>query len=169
MLRLEIFKELSRNIFDLKEWSLSFATEFMDLAQTWCLNVEDLYNKTEVHFINTSTGDAADFGIFSDNSQTTVFEFLEAVELAYLGWGNSVQKANRLYNKHDLWVREMTVTDLDFKNPVGIEMFNCFKKVCIIERNTNKSSRSEPTPRENPTIVVKKPAKSSQKVQQIEG
>ena len=41
-----------------------------------------------------------DVGIFSDNSQTTVFEFLEAAELAYLGWGNSVQKANRLYNKH---------------------------------------------------------------------
>ena len=35
-----------------------------------------------------------------DQAQTTVFEFLEAVELAYLGWGNSVQKANQLYNKH---------------------------------------------------------------------
>ena len=39
-------------------------------------------------------------GIFSDNSQVTVFEFLESAELAYLGWGNSIQKANRLYNKH---------------------------------------------------------------------
>ena len=54
----------------------------------------------EVHSINTSKGDAADVGIFSDNSQITVFKFLEAGELAYLGWGNSVQKANRLYNKH---------------------------------------------------------------------
>ena len=61
---------------------------------------EDLYNKTEVHSINTSKGEAADVGIFSDKSQTTVFEFLEAAELAYLGRGNSVQKANRLYNKH---------------------------------------------------------------------
>ena len=25
----------------------------MDQAQTWCLNIEDLYNKTEVHSINT--------------------------------------------------------------------------------------------------------------------
>ena len=25
---------------------------------------------------------------------------MEAAELAYLGWGNSVQKANRLYSKH---------------------------------------------------------------------
>ena len=30
----------------------------------------------------------------------TIFEFLEAAELAYLGWGNSSQKANRLYNNH---------------------------------------------------------------------
>ena len=30
----------------------------------------------------------------------TVFEFLESVELAYLGWGKSIQKANRFYNKY---------------------------------------------------------------------
>ena len=41
-----------------------------------------------------------DVGIFSDNSEVTVYEFLELAELAYLGWGNSVQKANRLFNKH---------------------------------------------------------------------
>ena len=55
----------------------------MDRAQTGCLNIEDLYNKTEVHSINTSKGDSADVGNFSDNSQTTVFKFPEAVELAY--------------------------------------------------------------------------------------
>ena len=74
--------------------------ELMDKAQAWCLDIEDIYNKAEVHSINTSKGDAADVGIFSDNSQVTVFKFLEAAELVYLGWGNSVQKANRLYNKH---------------------------------------------------------------------
>ena len=51
-------------------------------------------------------------------------------------------------SEHDLWVREMTVAGLDFKNPVGMETFNCFKKVCIIERNTNESSRTESTPQE---------------------
>ena len=51
---------------------------------------------------------------------------------------------------------------------MGIETFNCLKKVCIIERNPNESSRSEPTPRETPTIGVKKPGKSSYKVQQME-
>ena len=72
----------------------------MDQAQNWCLNIEDLYNKTEIHSFNTSKEDTADVGVFRDNSQITVFEFLEAVELAYLGWVNSVQKVNGLYNKH---------------------------------------------------------------------
>ena len=73
--------------------------ELMDRAQAWCLDIEELYNKDEVS-IDTSRGDASDIGVFSDNSQVTVFEFIESAELAYLGWGNSVQKANRLYNKH---------------------------------------------------------------------
>ena len=30
----------------------------------------------------------------------TIFEFLGSAELAYLGWGNNIQKAYRLYNKH---------------------------------------------------------------------
>ena len=64
------------------------------------LDIVEHYNKAEVYLINTSKGDAADVVIFSDNSQGTMFEFLESAELAYLGWGNSIQKANRLYNKH---------------------------------------------------------------------
>ena len=72
--------------------------KLMDKAQNWCLKIEQEYNKAEVHSINTSKGDTEDVGTFSDNSEITVFEFLEAAELAYLGWGNSVQKANRLCN-----------------------------------------------------------------------
>ena len=53
-----------------------------------------MYNRAEVHSINTSKGETADVGIFSDSAKVTVFEFLEAAELAYLGWGNSTQKAN---------------------------------------------------------------------------
>ena len=64
------------------------------------MDIQELYNKAEANSINTSKGDAADVGIFSDNSQVTVFEFLESAKLAYLGWGNSIQKVNRLYNKH---------------------------------------------------------------------
>ena len=71
-------------------------------------------------------------------------------------------------SEHDLWVREMMVAGLDFKNPVGMETFNWFKKVCIIERNTNESSHSDPTPKETISTGVKKIGKSSHKVQQLE-
>ena len=64
------------------------------------LDIEEIFNKAELHSINTSNGDSQDVGVFYNNSTVTVFEFLESAELAYLGWGNSVQKANRLYNKH---------------------------------------------------------------------
>ena len=74
--------------------------DLMDKAPVRCLDNEELYSKAEVHSITTSKGDAADVGILSDNSQVTVLEFLESAELAYLGWGNSIQKANRLHNKH---------------------------------------------------------------------
>ena len=74
--------------------------ELLDSAENWCLKVEELYNKAEVHSINTAKGDASDVGVFSDNAKVTVYEFLESAEIAYLGWGNSVQKANRLYNHH---------------------------------------------------------------------
>ena len=41
----------------------------MDEAQAWCQDIEDLNNKAMVHSINTSKGDAADVGKFSDNSR----------------------------------------------------------------------------------------------------
>ena len=46
--------------------------ELMDRAQVWCLDIKELYNKAEVHSINTSKGDASDVGVFLDNSQVTV-------------------------------------------------------------------------------------------------
>ena len=69
-------------------------------------------------------------------------------------------------SEYDLWVREMTIGGLDFKNPVGIETFNCFKRVCVIERNTDESSRSDPTPREVQSTGLKKIVRSSHKVHQ---
>ena len=54
--------------------------KLMDRAQNWGLEIEREYNKAEVHSINTSKGDTEDVGMFSDNSQTTIFEFLEAAE-----------------------------------------------------------------------------------------
>ena len=52
--------------------------ELMDKAQAWCLDIEKLYNKAEVHPINASKDEAADVDIFSDNSKVTIFEFLES-------------------------------------------------------------------------------------------
>ena len=43
--------------------------------------------------------------------------------------------------EHDLWVREMTTDELDFRNPGGPNTLACFKKVCVIERNTNENYR----------------------------
>ena len=63
----------------------------------------------------------------------------------------------------------MTVSGLDFRNPAGAETFNCFRRVCIIERNTNESSRSGPNPKEEQNAAVKKVMKSNYKVQQQEG
>ena len=63
----------------------------MDRAQAWCQDIEKLFNKAEVHSINTSKGDAVDVGVFSDNSKVTEFQFLEAAELVYLGCTESQQ------------------------------------------------------------------------------
>ena len=72
----------------------------MDKAQSWSLQVEVAYNEAEVYSINTSKGDDTEVGVFSDNAEIRIFKFLETAELAYLGKGNSMQKANRLFNKH---------------------------------------------------------------------
>ena len=74
--------------------------KLLEEAEVWCSNVDILYNKQEIHSINTSKGDSNDVGIFSDNAKVTVYEFLEAAEIAYLGWENSVHRANRMYNRH---------------------------------------------------------------------
>ena len=105
--------------------------DLLDDAENWCLRVEVLYNKAEIHSINTSKGDTTDVGIFSDNAKVTVYEFLEAAEIAYLGWGNSVQKANELYNRHlseeiksklinmsDSYVEMETVVDIELRRRI---------------------------------------------------
>ena len=55
----------------------------MDKAQIWAMDVEEVYNKAEIYSINTTKGDYLDVGIFCHNATVTVFEFLEAAELAY--------------------------------------------------------------------------------------
>ena len=53
---------------------------------------------------------------------------------------------------------------LDFRNPEGLDTFDCFKRVCIIERNTNKSFRNDPETKSIPVPAVKKVLRSTHKV-----
>ena len=44
-------------------------------AQARCHDIEELYNKAEVHSINTSKGDAADVGVFSETPRLLCLSF----------------------------------------------------------------------------------------------
>ena len=66
--------------------------------------------------------------------------------------------------EYDLWIREMTMAQLDFWNPEGLETFNCFKRICIIERNTYESFRDERDVNNVQPPVVKKLVRSTYKV-----
>ena len=57
------------------------------------------YTNAEVHSIKRSPGEVTDVGIFSDNADKTLFEFLEVFELGYIDWGNNRQCASKL-TKH---------------------------------------------------------------------
>ena len=71
----------------------------MDSAESWALHTVQAYTSAEVHSIKGSPGDIADVGIFSDNADKMVFEFLEDFELGYIDWGNNRQSASKL-SKH---------------------------------------------------------------------
>ena len=66
------------------------------------------------------------------------------------------------------WITEMTRKDLDYKNPAGLEAYQVFKNLCIIERNTSEGSRNPErpkSPRSKPRSPKLKP-KSVYKVQE---
>ena len=67
--------------------------------------------------------------------------------------------------EYDLWVREMTVARLDFRNPVGPNTFACFKRSCIIERNMNENSGENVSFNDNQSLSSKKIVKSNYQVQ----
>ena len=59
----------------------------------------------------------------------------------------------------------MTVAELDFRNPVGLESFDCFGKDCIIERNTNEGSGANINTKDVQSFYTKKTVRSNCKVQ----
>ena len=59
----------------------------------------------------------------------------------------------------------MTKQGLDFRNPVGLSTFECFKCVCIMERNTAEIGRpAEPKPVQNSPRNRTKPQLSTHQV-----
>ena len=61
----------------------------LDNAESWGSHIVQAYTNAEVHSIKGSPGDIADVGMFSDNTDKTIFEFLESFELGYIDWGNN--------------------------------------------------------------------------------
>ena len=68
----------------------------LDAADDWVVNVESVYARSEAHAISDSRGDISRLGIFNNNAEKTVFEFIEEADLAMLGWGTSKQRASLL-------------------------------------------------------------------------
>ena len=68
----------------------------LDRAESWAMSMVQAYTSAEVHSIKGSPGDIADVGIFSNNADKTVFEYLESFELGYIDWGNNRQHASKL-------------------------------------------------------------------------
>ena len=59
-------------------------SSLLDSAESWALHVVQAYTSAEMHSIKGSLGDIADVGIFSDNADKTVLDFLESFELGYI-------------------------------------------------------------------------------------
>ena len=47
-------------------------TDVLIEATNWCLMVEGLYSKMEIHSINNTKGDTSSIGVFTDNSTRTI-------------------------------------------------------------------------------------------------
>ena len=57
----------------------------LDKAEAWGSHIVQANTNAEVHSIKGSPGDVTNVGVFSDNADKTVFEFLESFELGYIG------------------------------------------------------------------------------------
>ena len=85
----------------------------LDQAEEWVTGVVAAYTATEIHSFKGSPGDIADVGVFSDNADKTVFEFLETFEFGYINWGNNPQCASKLLKhlSNDLKDKVMSQSD----------------------------------------------------------
>ena len=79
---------------------VSSVKSLLDQANNWILQVEIIYSSSEAHAVSNSKGDISNIGVFTDNAEKTVYEFLEEIEIGLLGWGTSRQRAAQIYNRH---------------------------------------------------------------------
>ena len=85
------------------DMSLEFYNEVSNLlhnAGAWCLAVESMYSRMEVHAINNSKGDTGSVGIFRDNFEQIIYEFIDELETCFSGWGTNKQRGNRVHSHH---------------------------------------------------------------------
>ena len=75
---------------------VSSVKNLLDQANDWILQVKIIYSNTEAHAVSNSKGDILNVGIFTDNAEKTVYEFLDEIEIGLLGWGTSRQHAAQL-------------------------------------------------------------------------
>ena len=85
----------------------------LDSAEAWGSHIVQAYTNAEVHSIKGSPGDVANVGVFSDNGDKTIFEFLESFELGYIDWGNNCQPASKLYNHLSDDLKDKLITRSD--------------------------------------------------------
>ena len=90
----------------------------LDQANNWILQVEIVFSASEAHAVGNSKGDISNIGVFTDNAEKTVYEFLDEIEIGLLGWGTSKQQAAQIYNRHlseDLKSRTLDCSDNFFE------------------------------------------------------
>ena len=103
---------------------VSSVKSLLDQANNWILQVEYIYSSSEAHAVGNTKGDISNIGIFTDNAEKTVYEFLDKIEIGLLGWGTSRQRAAQIYNRHlsdDIKSRTLDCSDnfLELKKVVN--------------------------------------------------
>jgi len=88
------------NMIGADQYYVADVMDLQDRVSCWIALVIELYKKQEIHSIKDTLFDAADVGIFSDNSQRSVYEFLKVFDSAYEGRGSQKQIAYNLFTKH---------------------------------------------------------------------
>ena len=171
---------------DIQKVNRLYNKHLSDEIKSHLINISDNYNLMKTWLIANYCGPARIVGDIVNNLSREKFGFDAAIT-------GSIQRLERLSRvsyihgakleacllsrstlsslisllptaEYDLWVREMTASGLDLRNPVGAETFNCFKKVCVIERNTNECSRYDPYSKDVQVTAVKKTVKSTYKI-----